>query len=380
MAAHLPRTPRHATHTRQQRTLETGQQTKETVPMIRDPKISVAIPIFNEETVLPELYRRLVSVLADLPGGPHEIVFVDDGSSDGTPELLETLAHINPDVRVVRLSRNFGHQAALSAALDHVTGDVVVAMDGDLQDTPETIPQFLASYARGADVVYAIRRDRKEHWLLRCCYDSYYRIVTALSDIPLPVGAGDFGLMSRRVVDVLRTSQERHRYLRGLRTWAGFRQVGIPVERARRHSGRSKYSVRKLLLLAGDGIFSFSVVPLRAATVLGVVAVLLSALFAVYSLVGKFVLQRSPTGFTALYIAMAFFAGVQMVFLGVIGEYVGRVYEEVKRRPLYLVDRVLNAAPPAPAVRGAADRLAAGAPLDAPDHAQLTGVTSNHGS
>ena len=133
----------------------------------RDPKVSVAVPVFNEETVLPELYRRLVAVLADLPGGPHEIVFVDDGSSDGTPEILETLADINPQVRVVSLSRNFGHQAALSAALDYVTGDVVVAMDGDLQDTPETIPQFLAEYAHGADVVYAIRRDRKEHWLLR---------------------------------------------------------------------------------------------------------------------------------------------------------------------------------------------------------------------
>jgi polyisoprenyl-phosphate glycosyltransferase len=309
----------------------------------RDPRISVAIPVFNEETVLPELYRRLVAVLEDLPGGPHEIVFVDDGSSDGTWEILETLAAINPQVQAVSLSRNFGHQAALSAALDHVTGDVVVAMDGDLQDTPESIPLFLDEYARGADVVYAIRRDRKEHWLLRFCYDAFYRVIAALADIPLPIGAGDFGLMSRRVVDVLRRSEERHRYLRGLRTWAGFRQVGVSVERAQRHSGKSKYSLRKLLMLAGDGIFSFSVVPLRAAAFLGALAIVASMLFGVYSLVAKFVLRQSPSGFTALYISMAFFAGVQLVFLGVIGEYVGRIYEEVKRRPVYLVDQVLNA-------------------------------------
>ncbi len=310
---------------------------------IRHPKVSVAIPIYNEESVLPELYRRLNSILDDLPGGPHEMVFVDDGSSDGTGEILETLANINPQVTVVELSRNFGHQAALSAALDHVSGDVIVAMDGDLQDTPETIPRFLEKYHEGADVVYAIRHDRKENWLLRFCYDSFYRIITTLADIQLPMGAGDFGLMSRRVADVLRQSEERHRYLRGLRTWAGFKQVGITVERAQRHSGESKYSIRKLMQLACDGIFSFSVVPLRTATVLGSLAIAASSLFALYSLFAKFVLQQSPTGFTALYISMAFFAGVQLMFLGVIGEYVGRTYEEVKRRPIYIVDRVLNA-------------------------------------
>ena len=161
--------------------------------MKRAPKISVAVPIFNEESVLPELYRRLESVLRDLPGGPHEVVFVDDGSSDGTREILETLADINPQVTVVELSRNFGHQAALSAALDFVTGDVVVAMDGDLQDTPETIPRFLEQYDQGADVVYAVRQDRKENWLLRFCYDNFYRVITALADIHLPMGVGISG-------------------------------------------------------------------------------------------------------------------------------------------------------------------------------------------
>lgn len=313
--------------------------------MKREPRISVAIPMYNEESVLPELYRRLQAVLASLPGGPHEMVFVDDGSQDGTREILETLAEVNDQVRVVELSRNFGHQAALSAAFDHVRGDVVVAMDGDLQDTPETIPRFLEQYQAGADVVYAIRRDRKENWLLRWCYDAFYRVISALANISLPLGAGDFGLMSRRVVDVVRQSRERHRYLRGLRTWAGFRQVGIAVERAARHSGRSKYSLRKLLMLASDGIFSFSVVPLRAATYLGAAAIVASLAYGVYSLLAKFVWHQSPTGFTALYIAMAFFAGVQFIFLGVIGEYIGRIYEEVKSRPMYVVDRVLNPPP-----------------------------------
>ncbi len=346
--------------------------------MNRVPKVSVAIPIFNEETVLPELHRRVESVLRDLPGGPHEIVFVNDGSSDGTGEILETLADINPQVTVVELSRNFGHQAALSAALDFVTGDVVVAMDGDLQDTPETIPRFLEQYALGADVVYAIRQDRKENWLLRCCYETFYRVITALADINLPMGAGDFGLMSRRVVDVVRHADERHRYLRGLRTWAGYRQIGIPVERARRHSGASKYSFRKLLKLAFDGIFSFSVVPLRAATLAGGLAVTAACLFAAYSLFAKFVLRQSPTGFTALYISMAFFAGVQLMFLGVIGEYVGRIYEEVKRRPLYIVDRVLNAARRSPDVTADSPSVRASTVTDVPRNSRLATTTHSH--
>ena len=310
--------------------------------MNRPPRVSVAIPLFNEESVLPELYQRVMGVLDDLPGGPHQVVFVDDGSGDGTAELLEAYALIDPRVFVIRLSRNFGHQAALSAALDHVSGDVVICMDGDLQDTPESIPRFLEAFGAGADVVYAVRQQRKENWLMRFFYGGFYRVITALADIPLPTDAGDFGLMSRRVVDVVRASGERHRYLRGLRTWAGFRQVGVPVERVARHAGRSKYSLRKLLKLAFDGIFAFSVMPLRFATMIGGFAIVASFLFAGYSLFAKLVLDQSPTGFTALYVSMTFLAGVQLLFLGVIGEYVGRTYEEVKQRPLYVVDRLLH--------------------------------------
>lgn len=309
------------------------------------PRVSVAIPIYNEESVLPELYRRVRDVLAELPGEGHEILLVNDGSSDGTLEILETLAQIDPQVRVIALSRNFGHQAALTAALDHATGDVVVLMDGDLQDAPETIPLFLEQYAQGADVVYAIRTKRKEHLLKRTCYAAFYRIISRLSDVPLPEDAGDFSLLSRRVVDHLRQSPERHRYLRGLRSWVGYRQVGIPVERDARFAGTSKFSPRKLLKLAFDGIFSFSVVPLRVATMLGAVVIAGSMLFAAYAIGVHLFLSRSPQGFTALITAVTFLAGVQLLFLGLIGEYIGRIFEQVKQRPQYVIDRILGEAP-----------------------------------
>jgi dolichol-phosphate mannosyltransferase len=307
------------------------------------PKLSVAIPVYNEEGVLPQLHQRLSAVFDALSGGPHEIVFVDDGSRDGSLEWLETLARVDARVKVVALSRNFGHQAAISAALDFVTGDVVVVMDADLQDTPETIPRFLEKHAEGFDVVYAVRRERKEGWLLRTCYAAFYRVIKSLADIDLPLGAGDFALLSRRVVDQLRKSEERNRYLRGLRTWVGYRQTGLLVEREARAAGESKYTPQKLFKLAFDGIFSFSTAPLRAATVLGAATIIASLAFAAFTLYQRVFLGQAPAGFTALVLGITFLSGVQLLFLGVIGEYVGRVYEEVKRRPHYLVDRVISA-------------------------------------
>jgi polyisoprenyl-phosphate glycosyltransferase len=308
----------------------------------RHPQVSVAIAVYNEEAVLPELLRRLDAVLLSLPGGPHEIVFVDDGSADATMEMLARAARADPRITVVRLSRNFGHQAALSAALDHVSGDAVIVMDGDLQDPPEAIPRLVEEHLKGFDVVYVRRMRRKERWLLRLCYFLFYRIMATAASIRLPLDAGDFALLSRRVVLRLRETREHHRYLRGLRSWVGFRQTGVALERAARHSGRSKYSSLKLIALALDGLVSFSVAPLRAAAGLGLATIAGAFLFALYSVYVRFVLGHSPQGFTAVILVMTFMSGVQLLFLGVIGEYLGRVYEEVKGRPQYIVDEVVR--------------------------------------
>jgi polyisoprenyl-phosphate glycosyltransferase len=306
------------------------------------PRLSLAIPVFNEEAVIPELLQRVRAVLSALPGGPHEVVFVDDGSSDRTLELLEAAALEDSRLRVVVLSRNFGHQAAFSAALAHVTGDAVVLMDGDLQDAPEAIPEFVALYEQGYDVVYARRVRRKETLALRAAYALSYRIIAWLSNITLPLDAGDFALVSRRVVTALNQLPERQRYLRGLRSWVGFRQIGIDVERHERWAGRPKYSLGRLAQLAFDGLLAFSVAPLRAAAVVGAVGVFLSILFALYAIYVRVVLGRSPVGFTALLVAFTFLSGIQLFFMGVIGEYIGRIYEETKGRPTFIVARVVE--------------------------------------
>jgi glycosyltransferase involved in cell wall biosynthesis len=305
-------------------------------------RLSIAIPIHNEESVLPELLARTVAVLDELPGGPHELLFVDDGSTDRTLTILEEFARHDSRIIVLSLSRNFGHQAALTAALDHVTGEATVLMDGDLQDIPEAIPRFVDKFFEGYDVVYAQRTRRKETWLLRLCYYVFYRLMARLSDLALPLDAGDFALVSRRVVEHLQRMPEHHRYLRGLRSWVGFRQIGIAVERSERHSGGSKYSVLHLLKLASDGIFAFSIVPIRAAAILGATSVLLSGMFALYAVFAKAFLHQSPKGFTALLVLIVFLSGILLFFLGVIGEYVGRIYEETKARPHYIIGNVVG--------------------------------------
>ncbi len=305
-------------------------------------RLSVAVPVYNEVQLVPELLRRVRAVLDGLEGGPHELVIVDDGSTDGSRDALVAATAAEPRLVVVTLSRNFGHQAALTAALDHVTGDAVVLMDGDLQDPPEAIPLLVRTHLAGYDVVYARRTKRKEAWLLRVAYASFYRILARMSNVELPVDSGDFGLMSRRVVDQLRRAPERHRYLRGLRAWAGYAQVGVAIERAARAGGESKYSLRKLLTLAFDGFFSFSVAPLRAAALLGIGAIGLCTLYALYAVGAKLLYGHTPQGFTALIVVMTFLSGTNLLFLGLLGEYLGRVYEEVKRRPLYVIDRVVR--------------------------------------
>jgi polyisoprenyl-phosphate glycosyltransferase len=303
-------------------------------------RLSIAIPLHNEESILPELVTRCIAVLDGILGGPHELLFVDDGSTDRTLSILEELAQHDARIIVLSLSRNFGHQAALTAALDHVTGDATVLMDGDLQDPPEAIPRLLEKFFEGYDVVYAQRTRRKEAWPLRVSYYVFYRLIARLSDLTLPLDAGDFAVLSRPVVEHLQRMPEHHRYLRGLRSWVGFPQIGIPVERSERHSGRSKYSVLRLLRLASDGIFAFSIVPIRAAAIIGGLSILLSSLFAIYSVLAKLVLHQSPKGFAALVILITFLSGTLLFFLGLIGEYVGRIYEETKARPHYIIRRL----------------------------------------
>ncbi len=305
-------------------------------------RLSVGIPLYNEEQVLPDLLTRLGAVLDRIPGGPHEMILVDDGSRDRTLEILTESARRDPRLVVVSFSRNFGHQAAFSAALDQVTGDACVLMDGDLQDPPEEIPKLLGKLQEGFDVVYAQRVGRKENPLLRLCYFVFYRLIASLSKLRLPLDSGDFSIMSRRVVDEIRSAPEHNRYLRGLRTWVGFRQTGLPVERAERLAGRTKYSLRALFRLAFDGIFAFSTAPLRAAAVLGAVAIGLATLFALYAVYARLVLDKSPQGFTSVIVVMTFLSGINLFFLGIIGEYVGRVYEEAKARPLYLIGRLIR--------------------------------------
>ena len=277
-------------------------------------RLSLAIPIFNEEAVLPELLRRTRAVLDEMPGGPHEIVFVDDGSRDRTPDLLAQAVQEDPRICAVTLSRNFGHQTALTAALDYVTGDATVVIDGDLQDPAETIPLLVEKFQQGYDVVFVQRVKRKEPLWLRACFWFFYRLMAALSDFQLPLDSGDFGLMSRRVVEQVRHMKEHHRYVRGLRSWVGFRQIGLPIERAERLAGESKYNVWKRFKGAADRIFAFSVVPLRAATVAGAVGIFLALLVAVYSVYAKFALHQTVPGWTGLMVSISFLSPLSFCF------------------------------------------------------------------
>jgi polyisoprenyl-phosphate glycosyltransferase len=305
-------------------------------------RVSIGIPLHNEQEVFPELLARLLKVLDALPGGPHQIVFVDDGSTDGTPQLLRDAARRDARVKVVALSRNFGHQAALGAALDYATGDALVLMDGDLQDEPEVIPELLRQHEAGADVVYTRRASREEGLLLRAAYKLYYRIMSAMSEVPVPLDSGDFALLGAPVVAALRRMPERQRYLRGLRTWVGFKQVGVDVQRKARGAGRPKYTTWKLIQLALDGICSFSTVPLRAAALTGLAAIVASVAFAIYAVYVRIVVGAVPVGFTASLIITTLLSGVQLLFLGVIGEYLGRVYAEAKGRPTYVVAEIIG--------------------------------------
>src|SRR2546425_5549487 len=306
-----------------------------------EPDLSVVVPVYNEEGNIPVLYSRVSTVLEKL-GMHYEIIFVDDGSKDKSPPLLDTLVDKDTHVAVVGLARNFGHQVAITAGLEHARGNAVVVMDADLQDPPEMLPQFIAKWREGHDVVYAIREQRPEGWLKRLAYAIFYRLLQRVANVEIPLDSGDFCIMSRRVVDELIRMPERNRFVRGIRSWVGFNQVGVPYKRDARHAGRPKYTLSRLLVLALDGLISFSHTPLRIASLSGLVISLLSFLLAVFYAVKKLTTGLNPPGFATLVVAIFFLAGIQLITMGVMGEYVGRIFEEVKQRPLYIVRRVIG--------------------------------------
>src|SRR5262245_21301597 len=303
------------------------------------PDLSVVIPVYNEEDNLPQLYERLIAAL-DPTGLVYEIVFVDDGSQDRSLAHLRALAASDARILAIELARNFGHQVAISAGLGHSRGQGGIVMDADLQDPPEVLPEFIAKWREGHDVVYAIREQRKEGWLKLAAYAVFYRFLQRVANIEIPLDAGDFCIMDRRVVDVLSGMPERNRFVRGIRSWVGLSQVGLAYERQARHAGRPKYTFTRLCYLALDGLVSFSYIPLRAITMLGFGVSLLSIVLALFYAVKKLTVGLNPPGFATITVAIFFLAGMQLITIGVIGEYVGRIFEEVKQRPLYILRQV----------------------------------------
>jgi polyisoprenyl-phosphate glycosyltransferase len=311
------------------------------------PTLSIVVPLFNEEGNVAELLRRVRASADGIAGiSGYEIVLVDDGSSDRTVELLQAHAKVDPRLVVVRLSRNFGHQLASTAGLDISRGDAVVLIDADLQDPPELIPAMVERWQAGFDVVYAVRRSRKgESWFKLWTARLFYRTTQHMTKVSIPVDTGDFRLMSRRVIDALKTIRERHRFIRGLVSWVGYPQTAIEYDRDSRFSGDSKYPVSKMLRFAIDGITSFSDVPLRFASYFGFVVSGIAFVVAIVEIGLRIFTGYNLPGYTSTIFAVLFLGGVQLIGIGILGEYIGRIYEEIKARPLYLLAGVERADP-----------------------------------
>lgn len=308
--------------------------------------LSVIVPVFNESAVIPVFYERASRAFAAIPGVDYEIVFVDDGSRDDSFAKLAALAASDAHVRVIKFSRNFGHQIAITAGVDHARGDCVVVIDADLQDPPEVVSKMVDQWRAGFDVVYGVRETRDGESTMKLATAAlFYRLLTRLTNIQIPTDVGDFRLMSRRAVNELSRLREKDRFVRGLVSWIGFKQTGVLYNRDKREAGETKYPYRKMIKFALDGITSFSTVPLRLATWMGYGSALLAVLYLIYVLIMRF-LGYTIEGWATIMVAMLFLGSVQLICLGILGEYLGRVFNEVKPRPMYVVEELVAAATP----------------------------------
>ena len=307
-------------------------------------KISIVAPLYNEKESLPQLVKRLNDLMDStalsigVPSESIEVVLVNDGSTDNTAQLMQQLALTDSRYHCVFLARNYGHQIALSAGLAKARGtEGVMVIDGDLQDPPELLTDFYKKYQEGYDVVYPVRKKRKENIFKKTAYRAFYRLLKSISYIDIPLDSGDFCFMSRRVVDVMNAMPEESRYIRGMRSWIGFEQIGINYERSERAAGESKYSFRKLLQLAYNGIFNFSEFPIKLIKRVGYLAVGISMIYLLYSIYRKLIFDDVPQGFTATIFIIVFFSGIQLFFMGIMGEYFLRIFFQIKGRPLFIV-------------------------------------------
>lgn len=326
--------------------------------------ISIVIPIYNEEENLDLLYTRLTNA-APAWGDTYEVVLVNDGSKDRSAFMMREIAEKDEHFRIVTFSRNFGHQAAISAGIQAARGDAVVIMDGDLQDPPEELHRFLEKWREGYDVVYAVRTKRKEGFFKKIAYKTFYRVLGMISDIDIPLDSGDFCVMDRKVVDTLvKEMPEKSRFVRGLRAYAGYKQIGVKYERAERNAGEVKYTFKKLVKLALDGIFDFSTFPLKLATYIGFIIAIPSFLIGIFFIIHRIldfeILGYSPSdtpGLATLAVGMFFLGGIMLIIMGILGEYLGRIYYEVKQRPFYVVDNIYNSREEAERLRQEEERV-----------------------
>ena len=307
-------------------------------------KVSIVIPVFNEEEVINKLIERLALLIQNTPNYDFEVIFVNDGSKDKTLEILEKIAQKEARLKILSFSRNFGHQAAVTAGIKYVTGDAVVIIDADLQDPPELIPQMLELWEQGNEVIYGKRKSRKgESAFKLLSAKMFYKTLNALSDVEIPKDTGDFRLVDRKVIDVINEMPEHNKFLRGLFSWVGFKQYAFEYERQERKAGKTKYPLKKMMKLASDGIISFSTKPLKIVGGIGILAIIVSIGILIYSLISfSFNLNHLAPGWTSIMVTVTFLGGIQLLSIWIISEYIARIYDETKQRPEYIINKKIN--------------------------------------